>query len=53
MTCNKCITFAAMKEDKKNMRKVLLSNEFSNYYNNLTIKVQEKYTYRKSKNNFN
>ena len=45
MICNKCITFAAMKEEKKNIRKVLLSNEFSNYYDNLTIKVQEKYTY--------
>ena len=36
--CNKYITFAPMEDDNKVIRKVILSDEFSN---------------RKSKNNFN
>ena len=33
--CNQYITFALIKDDNKVVRKVILSNEFSNYYNNL------------------
>lgn len=34
-----------MEEDNKVIRKVILSDEFSNYYNNLNTKTQDKYAY--------
>jgi phage-related protein len=34
-----------MKDDNTVIRKVVLSNEFSNYYDNLNTKIQDKYAY--------
>jgi len=34
-----------MENDNKVLRKVALSDEFSNYYDNLNTKIQDKYTY--------
>jgi len=34
-----------MKDDDKVIRKVVLSDEFSNYYDNLDTKIQDKYAY--------
>ena len=34
-----------MEDDNKVIRKVVLSDEFSNYYDNSNTKIQDKYTY--------